>query len=340
MDNLKVGRRSFLWGLTGLCTTFLIPYNHSKMTTFRAEGDICSDLFLKFWYRKYKKVNPHFQLNYSSIYNEATIIDNLEKGDLNFAVSNSVFSAQKIDGLYAKNIILLPINLGAIALIYNNKDIDNLKLNQQQVIDIFSGKINHWEQLGVKSNKPIQTVYQTNRSGINSYFNGYLKDINYSENVIKDDSNKNTKIGMGAKGNRGIISTVKQIDGAISYVEYSSLRHLNRVQIAQLQNKSNNFISPDIISQKILNEHLINSYIKQNTNQNYEPSDYPLITLNWLLINKNNLNIQAKTVLKDFVCWTVNQNHGQKYLSSLGYAPLTPSLSQKITAQIIQELII
>ncbi|AFZ47142.1 hypothetical protein Cyast_1176 [Cyanobacterium stanieri PCC 7202] len=294
MNNLKLGRRNFLWGLTGLYASLLIPHHPSK-NILRGEGEIYSELFLRSWFEKYGSNNFPLKLDYRLNYNIDTILHNLEKGSIDFATTNLPFSDQKVAHLKDKNIKILFIGLGAIALIYNNKEIENLSLTQQQIIDIFSGKIKNWQELGGKTYKPIQVIYQANKSGTNNYFNSYLNNFESLHNIRKIT-------GISARGNGAIASTVKQIDGAISYIEYSFIPDDDLLQVAKLQNKVGNFTTPK------LRDNFTTKLKEISRTQNIQP-DYPLLTLNKLLINKDNLNKEQKNTLEYFISSATKQNN-------------------------------
>ncbi|MGY6528470.1 MAG: substrate-binding domain-containing protein [Cyanobacterium sp.] len=307
MNSIRLGRRSFIGALTGFCGSFLGSQSSNfsflwESCSIHGMGENFSDALIKRWFDEYKQINPNLHLTYDSIYSSDILFDKLRKEIINFAITDVILDESTFV-IRDKNILAFPMMLGAIALIYNNKEIDNLRLTKEQLIGIFLGNITDWQELGAKKSKKIKVIFHGNSSGTNLYINKYLSSLSddwkKSIGVIKTIP---WEMGISARGSDAIISTLQQIDGAISYVEYPFAKE-HKLNIAKLENDFGNFITPNI-SHFVSDINLLN---QQNINSNNpDNSAYPLATSYWLLINKSTLNQEQITNLKHFANWINN----------------------------------
>ncbi|WP_069790128.1 substrate-binding domain-containing protein [Cyanobacterium sp. IPPAS B-1200] len=307
MNNFRLGRRSFMGALTGFCGSFLGSqsqgfYSQLQSTQIYGMGENFSDTLMNQWFGEYKQINPDLHIKYDSIYSSDILLDKLKKGSIDFAITDISFNEQELK-LFDNNILSFPMGLSAIALIYNHQQIDNLQLTKEQLANIFTGKITDWQELGATESKKIKVIFHGNNSGTNLYFSKYLSSISdeWKQN-IGETKTIPWEMGISARGSEAIVSTLKQIDGAISYVECPIARE-NELNIAKLENDFGNFITPNV-------SHFIgNTNRLSKENINYSNSDnftYPLLTSYWFLINKNSLNQEHINNLKYFANWINN----------------------------------
>lgn len=124
-------------------------------------------------------------------------------------------------------ILHVPICLGTIVVAYNLPGNPGLKLNANDISDIFSGKITKWNDPKIMQGNPaaklpaqdIIVVHRSDSSGTTYTFTNYL-----ARNTSgKWQSNKvfqsAAKLKVGGKGNAGVAGSIKTMPGAIGYVE-------------------------------------------------------------------------------------------------------------------------
>ena len=93
---------------------------------------------------------------------------------------------------------------------------------------------------------PIIPVHRSDGSGTTFIFTDYFSSVNpaWADTVGKGTSVKwPAGIGLGAKGSEGVAGQVKQIPGAIGYVELAYADQ-NKMPYADVKNAAGNFISP------------------------------------------------------------------------------------------------
>jgi phosphate transport system substrate-binding protein len=104
---------------------------------------------------------------------------------------------------------------------------NSLNLTSQQMADIFSGKLTTWNQVDAKlPATPITPIVRADSSGTTAVFTGYLASVSedFKNTVGVGKSVKWAKAQdrmASGKGNAGVAAMVKQIKGAIGYVEYA-----------------------------------------------------------------------------------------------------------------------
>jgi phosphate transport system substrate-binding protein len=137
-------------------------------------------------------------------------------------------------------------------------------------------------------------------------------------------------VGVGGKGNEGVTALIKQSPGTVGYVEYGYAKD-NGLSMASLQNKSGNFVAPDIASARST---LSNVQLPENLRVwPVDPegaNDYPIVSFTWLLLYKKYSDPAKLKALKEFVTWSLTD--GQSFSESLGYVPLPEAVVEKSKA--------
>lgn len=160
----------------------------------------------------------------------------------------------KPDELEKNDLVQFPIINGADVVIINVEGIQpgQLKLTGSLVADIFLGKVKKWNDAAIVAlNKDlklpaqdISVVHRSDGSGTTFIFSNYLSKVSADWKAkVGEGSAINWPVGIGGKGNEGVASYVKQIKGAIGYVEYAYALQ-NKMNYTQLQNKAGKFVAP------------------------------------------------------------------------------------------------
>ena len=134
-------------------------------------------------------------------------------------------------------------------------------------------------------------------------------------------------IGLGAKGSEGVAGQVKQISGAIGYVELAYADQ-NKIPYADVKNSAGNFISPapDSVSAALATAKIPDDFRFSMVNP---PGDkaYPIAGASWVLVYQQQKNADHGKKLVAFLKWAVTD--GQKISSTLDYAPLPDNVQQR-----------
>ncbi len=159
------------------------------------------------------------------------------KGLVDFGASDMPMTDAALSASPIK-LIHIPTVLGAVVPIFNVPGVSDLKFSADVLADIYLGKINNWNDARIAKDNPgaklpdqkIIVVHRSEGSGTSFIFTDYLSKVSkeWADGPGKGSS-LNWPVGVGGKGNEGVAGLVRQLPGAIGYVEL----------IYALQNKIN-----------------------------------------------------------------------------------------------------
>src|SRR5690606_17432471 len=216
-------------------------------------------------------------------------------GHTDFGASDAAMSDAEMSAA-GDNVLLLPMTAGAIVLAYNLPGVDDLKLSRDVYSGMFLGEIKNWNDPEIAKINPdatlpdrrISVVHRSDGSGTTFVFTQHLTAINERWKQ-RPGTGKSVEwpVGLGARGNDGVVAQVKQIPGAVGYVEYA-FAELAKLPMANLENKAGHFVKPSINSATAAldNVELPTDFRAWVTDPGGENS-YPIVTYTWILAKKD-----------------------------------------------------
>jgi phosphate transport system substrate-binding protein len=137
---------------------------------------------------------------------------------------------------------------------------------------------------------------------------------------------------LGAKGNEGVAGQVKQLPGAIGYVELIYANQ-NKLPFADLKNAAGNFITPslDSVTAALATAKIPDDFRFSMVNA---PGDqaYPISGTTWLLVYEQQKNADKGKKMVEFLNWALTK--GETMASTLDYAPLPDAVQQRVLERI------
>ena len=286
-------------------------------TTINGAGATFPAPIYQRWFQDYSRSSGN-RVNYQSVGSGAGVRQFIA-GTVDFGASDEPIKASEAAKV-KRGVVQIPLVGGTIAVAYNKPGC-KLKLTQKQTVDIFSGRIKDWNQVGCAAG-PIRVVYRSDGSGTTFAFTNSLDAFGgWGPGVGKAVK---WPTGIGAKGNEGVSGTIKTTSGAIGYVNTGFVR-ANRLQAAALQNKSGKFVLPMASTGSAA----LNS-IKLDANlagENPNPSGanaYPISTLTWVLAYKNGNGAKTQSI-RAAINYALSTK-AQEIADDLGYVPLSGSV--------------
>ena len=227
-----------------------------------------------------------------------------------------------------RGMVQIPMTGGTIAFGYNNPGCD-VKLTQQQAVEVALGIINNWSQVGCDDQKMLW-VYRSDGSGTTAAFTNSMQSFSKTW-TIGTGKSVAWPVGVGGKGNAGVAGVIKNTPGSIGYVNQSYIDDV--VRPAALQNKLGDFVLPSVdAGAKALNGIELDENLA-GTNPNPEAEGaYPIATLTWILAYEtgNGKNTDAiKTALS-----TLLSDEYQDKAPKLGFVPLKGDILEKSRAAV------
>ena len=272
------------------------------------------------WFQDYSTQSGN-RVNYQSVGSGAGVRQFIA-GTVDFGASDEPIKASEVSKV-KRGVVQIPMVGGTIAIAYNKPGC-NLKLTQKQVVDIFSGRITDYKQVGCSAG-PMRVAYRSDGSGTTFAFTNSLDAFG----GWKPGVGKSVKwpTGIGSKGNEGVAGTIKTAPGAIGYVNTGFVK-ANKLQAAAIQNKSGQFVLPTAKSGAItLNNITLDSNLAGENPNPTASGAYPIATLTWILAYKSGNGAKTGDIQK-----ALNyalSGKAQSIADDLGYVPLSGSILNK-----------
>ena len=272
------------------------------------------------WFQDYARTSGS-RVNYQSVGSGAGVRQFIA-GTVDFGASDEPIKASEAKQV-KRGVVQIPMVGGTIAIAYNKAGC-KLKLTQKQTVDIFSGRIKDWREVGCAAG-PMNVVHRSDGSGTTFAFTNSLDAFG----GWKPGVGKAIKwpVGVGAKGNEGVSGTIKNSPGAIGYVNTGFVRP-NKLQAAVLQNKAGKFVGPSAVTgAAALNGITLDANL---AGENPNPSGtnaYPISTLTWILAYKTGNGAKTNDI-RAALNYALSSN-AQLIADDLGYVPLSGSILNK-----------
>ncbi len=200
------------------------------------------------WAEAYNKATG-VKLNYQSIGSGGGVKQFTAK-TVDFGASDDALKPDKLEELNATQ---FPAVMGAIVPVVNITGVaaNQLKLDPATLVDIYMGKITKWNDPKIAALNPgvtlpeklITVVRRSDGSGTTANYTNYLAKVSPEwKEKVGEGKAVNWPVGLGGKGNEGVASYVKQIDGSIGYVEYAYAKQ-NKLATVQMKNSAGQFVT-------------------------------------------------------------------------------------------------
>jgi phosphate transport system substrate-binding protein len=237
-------------------------------------------------------------------------------------------------------LVRIPTCLGAVVLVYNLRDNPKLRFTPEIIADIYLGKIVKWNDprlLAINRDislpdLAINVIHRSDESGTTYIFTDYLSKTSnvWQRTLGPAKSHVQWPTGQGARGNPGLAGMVRQITGAIGYVELTYAVG-NDMTFGLVQNKSGKFIEPSPAT--VANAANITGRVDNGVSltDTTHPDGYPISGFTWLVIFKEqNYGQRDKGTVEELIrmLWWVTHD-GQKYAPALRYVPLPKGVVKK-----------
>jgi phosphate transport system substrate-binding protein len=295
------------------------------------------------WFSEYHNAHPEIQINYQSIGSGGGIRQVLA-GTVDFGASDGPMSDEQLSQAKVK-ILHIPTVLGAVVPAYNVPGVTaEVKFTPEILSGIFLGKITNWNDKAIASankdvkfpDQPIIVVHRSDGSGTTYIFTDYLSKISadWANGPGKGTSIK-WPVGLGGKGNEGVAGTVRQMAGAIGYVELIYAVQ-NKIPYGPVKNAAGTFVKASLesVTEAAGSVKSMPADFRVSITNAPGKEAYPIASFTWLLIPAQSKDAAKGKIIADFLNWMVDD--GQKMTAALTYAPLPGNVAEKVKAEIKQ----
>lgn len=288
------------------------------------------------WFYEYNKAHPNIRINYQGI-GSGGGIKAIAARTVDFGASDAPLSASEKASMPGP-VIQLPTVGGAVAVAYNLSLNKQLRLTPEVLAGIYLGQITRWNDPKIQAvnpgvnlpNKAITVVRRSDGSGTTFLFTQYLSAVSPTwKSQVGCAKEVNWPVGQGGKGNPGVAGLVKQIQGAIGYMEVAYALQ-NKLPVALLKNRAGHFVGPTVPATTAAIQGALPRLRKDLGAPVVNASGanaYPIAGLTFVIVYKNQADPSRGKALVDLLKWMMGP--GQKYAAGLHYAPLPQALIQQ-----------
>lgn len=292
------------------------------------------------WFSDYAN-STGVRINYQSI-GSGGGIRQLSENTVDFGATDGPMTDEELGKAKGGDIMHFPTVLGAVAIAYNLSNFQGqLRLTGPVIADIFLGKIKKWNDPRIAALNPgaalpgsdILVVHRSDGSGTTYVFSDYLSAVSpawaQGPGRGKDVA---WPTGLGGKGNEGVAGQIKQIPGAIGYVELAYAKQ-NNLPVAAVQNQAGEFVEPSIeavtaAAAGVASELPGNTDYRISIVNSPGTGAYPISSFTWLLVYRQQPDSVKARKLVDFLRWALTE--GEKQAAALDYAPLPSAMSDRL----------
>jgi len=293
------------------------------------------------WFNEYSKVDTSVRFNYQSIGSGGGQKQILSQ-TVDFGASDGPMSDDNLAKAPGK-LLHIPTVAGADVISYNLPGNPTLKLDGPTVANIFLGKITKWndpaiagQNKGVKlPNQDIVVVHRSDGSGTTYIFTDYLSAVSpeWASKVGKNTSVE-WPTGLGGKGNEGVSGQIKQVPGAIGYIELAYAKQ-NKLPYADMKNAAGHYVTASIesVTAALATAQIPDDFRFSMVNPPGADA-YPIAGTTWLLVYQEQKDAARGKKLVEFLKWAYTE--GEKMASALDYAPLPDNVQARVLKRVAE----
>ena len=287
------------------------------------------------WFSEYSAAHPGVEINYQSI-GSGGGIRQVTAGLVDFGASDMPMTDDMLASSKIK-LIHIPTVLGAVVPIFNVPGVSDIKFSGDVLADIYLGKIANWKDPRIAKDNPgvnlpdqkITVVHRSDGSGTSFIFTDYLSKVSSDwANGPGKGPSPSWPVGVGVKGNENVAGLVRQLPGAVGYVELIYALQ-NNISYGEVKNSSGKWVKASIAGVTAAAANLKQMPADYRVSITNAPgaTSYPISSFTYLLIPVHAADPAKGKVIKDLVSWIVK--YGESEVSALSYAPLPAGLVEK-----------
>ncbi len=285
------------------------------------------------------------RINYQAI-GSGGGVRQLQNRTVDFGATDA-FINDKDQHKFKRPIIHIPTCLGAVVMAYNVPGVSQITLSGAVVADIFLGRITWWNHPRIQRLNPgialpklrIAVIHRSDGSGTSHVFTDYLSKVSPDwKSSVGSGKSVNWPAGLGGKGNPGVSGLIKQIPGALGYVELVYTLQ-NKMTVAKLKNRSGRVIQPSVRSVSAAVPDTIPDDLRVTITDTPAVNGYPISSFTWIVVyqdlSQTSTTIDEARAVAALLRWTLR--NGPAYAAKLGYAPI-PNATTEQASRLIDSL--
>ena len=326
-----------------LLLSFMLALPAMAQTTLNGAGATFPYPMYSKWFSEYHKLHSDIEINYQAIGSGGGIRQMLA-GTVDFGASDGPMTDEQLAQSKEK-ILHVPTVLGAVVPAYNVPGVSgDVKFTPEMIAGIFLGKITNWNDKAIAAanpgvkfpDQPIIVVHRSDGSGTTYIFTDYLSKVSSDwQSTVGKGTSVKWPVGLGGKGNEGVAGVIRQMQGALGYVELIYAVQ-NNIPYGIVRNAAGVYVKASLESVTAAAGSVKSMPADFRVSITNAPGKdaYPISSFTWLLIPAQAKSPDKGKILQDFLNWMLDD--GQKMTASLTYAPLPQNVAEKVRAEVKQ----
>jgi phosphate transport system substrate-binding protein len=288
------------------------------------------------WFSEYAAAHPGVEINYQSI-GSGGGIRQVTAGLVDFGATDGPATDEQLASSKTK-LVHIPTVMGAVVPIFNVPGVSDVKFSPEVLGDIFLGKITEWNDTRIGKDNPgvnlpaqkIIVVHRSDGSGTTYIFTDYLSKVSPEwANGPGKGTSPAWPVGVGGKGNEGVAGLVRQLPGALGYVELIYALQ-NKISYGAVKNAAGNWEKGTIegVTEAAASIKQLPADYRVSITNAPGANAYPISSFTWLLVPLKSPDAAKGKVIKDLLSWIINS--GESEAPGLSYAPLPKNVADKV----------
>jgi phosphate transport system substrate-binding protein len=296
------------------------------------------------WFEAYHNAHSNVQINYQALGSGAGIAQ-LTAGTVDFGASDMPLTDDMLSKIKGK-VFHFPTVIGAVVPTYNIPGVSaDLNFTQKALAGIYLGTIAKWNDPEIAKANPsvklpaddIVVVHRSDGSGTSFIFTDFLSKASPDwKSKVGASANPNWPVGLGGKGNDGVMGLVKQTPDSIGYVELIYALS-QKIPYGLVQNAAGKFLKADLAGVTAAAAGAAKTMpddFRVSITDAPGATAYPISSFTWLLIPAHFSDAAKEQAIKGFLAWMLTD--GQSFNESLSYAKLPAAVVAREQNQIAQ----
>jgi phosphate transport system substrate-binding protein len=328
--------------LLALALLLGLAYTAGAQTMLNAAGATFPAPIYQKWFEAYHAAHSNVQVNYQALGSGAGIAQ-LTAGTVDFGASDMPMTDDMLGKTKVKT-LHFPTVIGAVVPTYNVPGVtSDLNFTQKALAGIYLGTITKWNDPEIAKANPgvklpaddIVVIHRAESSGTSFIFTDFLSKVSPDwKSKVGAAAAPNWPVGLGGKGNDGVMGLVKQTPDAIGYVELIYALS-QKIPYGAVQNASGKFVKADLAGVTAAAAGTAKTMpddFRVSITNAPGATAYPISSFTWLLIPVQYQDSAKRDAIKAFLTWMLGD--GQGYNEGLFYAKLPDAVVTKEKKQI------
>lgn len=237
----------------------------------------------------------------------------------------------------------LPLYISPIAVVFNLEGVDSLNMSGETIAHIFNGQITQWDDPAIAEANPdvelpdlaITPVNRSDESGTTENFVEYLSAAAgdaWPHEVSGDWPVSGTQ---SAQGNSGVVQTVTEAEGAITYADASKAGSLGTVAV-QVGDEFVEY-SPEAAAAVVDASPLAEgrgaaSLVRELERDTTAQGAYPIVLISYSLACTQYEDPAEAELVKAFLTYVASEEGQQAAAGAAGSAPISEEMRSNVMA--------